>query len=181
MNKSKTKLLIIDTLLLAVFIAFDQITKYLAVLNLKDQAPFQIIPGVLELRYLENNGAAFGMLQNQKIFFVFVAAIILAVIAYVMLKTPAVPKYTILHILLVFIAGGAIGNMIDRVMQDYVVDFIYFILIDFPIFNVADIYLTCATVGLAIAILFVYKEEDFSFLSLKKKMTRDPKYTDNEK
>ena len=73
--------------------------------------------------------------------------------------------------------------MIDRISQDYVVDFIYFVLIDFPIFNVADIYVTCAMAGLVILILFGYKEEDFAFLSVSKKMTRKPQYenTDEEK
>ena len=108
---------------------------------------------------------------------------ILGVIVYVLIKTPADKKYTILHVLLVLIAAGSIGNMIDRISQDYVVDFIYFVLIDFPIFNVADIYVTCAMAGLVILILFGYKEEDFAFLSVSKKMTRKPQYenTDTDK
>ena len=70
-----------------------------------------------------------------------------------------------MHILLVLIASGAAGNMIDRVRYDYVVDFFYFVLINFPIFNVADIYVTVATFLFAILILFYYKENDFSFLA----------------
>jgi signal peptidase II len=79
-------------------------------------------------------------------------------------------------VLLVLVASGAIGNMIDRLSQNYVVDFVYFSLINFPIFNVADIYVTCSTVGLILAILFYYKEDDFRFLSLKPQLTREPKY-----
>ena len=69
-----------------------------------------------------------------------------AVIAYVLVKVPLQKKYNRIHILLVMIAGGAIGNLIDRLRLDYVVDFIYIVLINFPIFNVADMYVTFSTV-----------------------------------
>lgn len=157
----------VDVLCLILFTALDQITKYMAVLYLKGKPDIPIIEDVLVLQYLENKGAAFGMLQNQKIFFIFIEVIILFVIGFVLLRMPAQKKYNLLHVILVLIASGAIGNMIDRVVQDYVVDFIYFVWIDFPIFNVADIYVTCATAAFALAILFYYKEEDFSFLSVK--------------
>ena len=65
MNKQKIKLLIMDMILLIILVALDQFTKYIAVLKLKNQAAFSIIDGVLEFNYLENRGAAFGMLQNQ--------------------------------------------------------------------------------------------------------------------
>ncbi len=83
--------------------------------------------------------------------------------------------YTKLHITLVFIASGAIGNLIDRIRNDYVVDFLYFSLIDFPIFNVADIYVTLSSVFLVILLLFVYKETDLEFLSFRTKKFRDIK------
>ena len=184
-NKAETLpkgiILLIDVILLSVLIAFDQFTKHMAVVNLRDHEPIELIKGTLQLRYLENKGAAFGMLQNQKIFFVLIALIILSVIVYVLVKAPSKRKYRVLHFLLVLIASGAIGNMIDRLSQNYVVDFIYFSAIDFPIFNVADIYVTCSTVCLALVILFYYKENDFKFLSLKPNMTREPKYMDDGK
>lgn len=175
MSKHKVKLLIFDLLLLILLVCVDQFTKYTAVLKLKNQPAFNIIDGVLEFNYLENRGAAFGMLQNQKSFFVFVAVIFLGVIIYVLTKTPDDKKYTKLHFLLVMIAGGAIGNMIDRLKLDYVVDFIYIVLINFPIFNVADMYVTFSTVVLIIQILFVYNENDFHFLSFKKRKFRELK------
>ena len=175
MSKHKVKLLIFDLLLLILLVCVDQFTKYTAVLKLKNQPAFNIIDGVLEFNYLENRGAAFGMLQNQKSFFVFVAVIFLGVIIYVLIKTPDDKKYTKLHFLLVMIAGGAIGNMIDRLKLDYVVDFIYIVLINFPIFNVADMYVTFSTVILIIQILFVYSENDFHFLSFKKRKFRELK------
>lgn len=175
MNKRKAIMLGADLLLLAVLIVLDQITKHFAVVYLKDQTPVTLVDGVFELNYLENRGAAFGVLQNQKFFFIFIAVIILAVIVYVLFKTPNQRQYVKLHIALVFIAGGAIGNMIDRIKLDYVVDFLYFSLINFPIFNVADIYVTLAAVYLVILLLFVYKESDLEFLSFRTKKFRDIK------
>lgn len=175
MSLKKKIWILLDLLGIAALVGFDQYTKYLAVIHLKDQAAFNIINGVLELNYLENKGAAFGMLQNQKAFFIFVAVVILGVIGYVLLKTPDKKKYRLLHVLLSLIAAGAIGNMIDRIRFDYVVDFIYFVLINFPIFNVADIYVTVSTAVLVILLLFVYKEEDLSFISFKQKRYREVK------
>ena len=65
--------------------------------------------------------------------------------------------------------SGAIGNFIDRASQNYVVDFISAVFIDFPVFNVADIYVVCSMILIAILVTFYYKDEDFSFLSLKRK------------
>ncbi len=122
-----------------------------------------------------SRGAAFGMLQDQKVLFVLIAMIILTVIVYVLVKTPYQKMYTKLHITLVFIAGGAIGNLIDRLRYDYVVDFLYFSLINFPIFNVADIYVTLSSIYLVILLLFVYKESDLEFLTFRTKKFRDIK------
>ena len=173
MNKNKGFLLFADILLLSILIFLDQLSKYFAIIFLKDQEPVVLIDGIFEFHYLENRGAAFGMLQNQKFFFIFIAVVILAVIAYVLFKTPNRKKYVKLHIALIFVAGGAIGNMIDRIRFDYVVDFLYFSLINFPIFNVADIYVTLASIFLVILLLFVYKESDLEFLSLRTKKFRD--------
>lgn len=164
--------LIIDFVFALVLVVFDQYTKAWASVNLKDKPAISLIPGVLELNYLENKGAAFGMLQNQRIFFVFVAVVILACIIYILIKAPCERRYVILHILLSLIAGGAVGNMIDRVSLNYVVDFIYFKIIDFPIFNFADIYVTVSTAILIIILLFVYKENDLQFLSFRAKTFR---------
>ena len=175
MSKEKGKLLCFDLVLLIVLVMIDRITKRIAVIKLKDQPAFNIINGVLEFNYLENRGAAFGMLQNQKVFFVFVALVFLGVILFVLFRTPDHKKYFKLHVLLTMIAGGAIGNMIDRLRFDYVVDFIYIVLINFPVFNVADMYVTFATAILIIEVLFVYKDNDFNFLSFNQKKFRELK------
>lgn len=175
MSKKKKLLLFLDIIGIALLIAVDQATKYLAVIHLKDKPAYIILNGILELNYLENKGAAFGMLQNQKPFFIFVAIVILGVIAYVLYKVPDNKKYNILHFLLALIAAGAIGNMIDRIRLNYVVDFIYFVLINFPIFNVADMYVSISTVALIILLLFVYKENDLYFISFKQQKYREIK------
>ena len=167
MSKKKKIFLIVDVILVVLLVALDQFTKYLACEYLQDKPAFKIIDGILELNFLKNSGAAFGMLQNQKVFFILVAVLILLIIAYVLFRMPDDKKYNIMHILLVLIASGAAGNMIDRVRQDYVVDFIYFVIINFPIFNVADIYVTVSTFLFVILFMFYYNENDFSFLSFK--------------
>lgn len=171
----KKILLACDLIGMLLLIVFDQFTKGLAVTYLKDQSAVPLIQGVLELNYLENKGAAFGMLKNQKWFFIFIAVVILIMICYILVKTPEERKYVKLHVFLTFIAAGAIGNMIDRIRVDYVVDFIYFKIINFPIFNVADIYVTCCTFALIILLLFIYKEEDLDFINFKKKKYRELK------
>lgn len=175
MNKKKKIRLAVDVLFVLLLIVVDQATKYFAVTNLKNQKPWVVWEGVFELHYLENRGAAFGMLQGQKVFFVLIAVIILAVIVYVLVKAPYQKMYTKLHVTLVFIASGAIGNLIDRLRYDYVVDFLYFSLINFPIFNVADIYVTLSSIYLVILLLFVYKESDLEFLTFRTKKFRDIK------
>ena len=80
---------------------------------------------------------------------------------------PSDKKYLPLRIVLIAISAGAAGNLVDRVMLHYVRDFIYFSLIDFPVFNVADIYVTCSVFVLVYLILFYYKEEDLNFFSSK--------------
>ncbi len=169
MGKKKRILLLTDAVVLVLLVLLDQFTKHLAVIHLKDKPAIPIIKDVFELSYLENRGAAFGVLQNQKIFFLISGVLILAAVVFVLFKVPENKKYNLLHVLLIMVAGGGIGNMIDRIRFEYVVDFFSFVLINFPIFNMADIYVTVAMFGLAILILFVFKDEDFSFLSLKRK------------
>lgn len=153
----------------AVLLCLDQYTKYLAVLYLKGKPAIEIITGILELRYLENAGAAFGSMQGMQKVLLCVTILALAAILYVYRKIPDKRRYFPLRMIAVLLFSGAVGNMIDRLMQRYVVDFIYVKWIDFPIFNVADCYVTIAAVLLIIFVLFVYQEEEFSFIREEKK------------
>ncbi len=168
----KNILLTADVILMIFLIVIDQITKYFAVLNLKGVSSWVLWDGVFELHYLENRGAAFGILQDQKMIFILIAVVVLAVIFYVLFKAPYQKMYSKLHISLILIAAGAIGNLIDRVRLGYVVDFFYFSLINFPVFNVADIYVTVSSFYLVILLLFVYKESDLEFLAFKAKKNK---------
>lgn len=169
-KKNKSLRIIIDMCIVAVLVIIDRITKNMATVGLKGKDAYVLIEDVFELNYLENRGAAFGVLQNQKPLFVIIGILMLIIVMYVLIRLPLKgAKYVMLEIGLVLIAAGAIGNMTDRVMQSYVVDFFYFVLINFPIFNVADIYVTISCIIIAIMILFVFDENELNFLRLKKK------------
>lgn len=152
-------LYLLSIIIIVIGVVLDQFTKNLAVTHLQD-APIPIIENVFELQYLENKGAAFGMMQNQQLFFVVVGVIMLVLFSYMYVKMPHTKRFLPLRACFVAITAGAIGNMIDRLALNYVIDFFYFKLIDFPIFNVADIYVTCATFALAFLIIFYYKEDE---------------------
>lgn len=153
-------LYLISVLCVLIGIIIDQYTKYLAVTHLQT-APIPVIEGVFELQYLENRGAAFGMLQNKQWFFLIITVVLLFYITKLYIGLPHTKRVLPLRISMIFITAGAIGNMIDRIRLNYVIDFLYFKLIDFPIFNVADIYVTVSTFFIAFLILFYYKETEF--------------------
>ena len=125
-----------------VLTAIDQITKFLAVRYLMEGGPIVLIDGVFELRYLENRGSAFGLMQNQRIFFIIITIIIVGIFVWLYCKLPDTRRMRWMHLICIGIISGALGNFIDRFINGYVVDFFYFKLINFPIFNVADIYVT---------------------------------------
>lgn len=175
MRKKNRWVLVLDFLVILALTAFDQYTKYLAITYLKGQSAFVLIENVLELQYLENRGSAFGMLQNQKIFILFVGFAFMAVLFFFLFKLPRTTRFRIVHITLSAVIAGGLGNMIDRFRFDYVVDFIFFVLINFPIFNVADCYIVVSSIGLFLLFLFVYKESDLEFLNFKQNRYREMK------
>lgn len=151
---------LIGVLCTIAFTCFDQWTKHLAVVHLAGQEDVILIPGIFQLQYLENRGAAFGIFQNKQFFFIICAIIIFCVAVWFYLKVPMTARFLPLRLCAVFVCAGGIGNLIDRLNYNFVVDFFYFELIDFPIFNVADIYVTVSAFVLAFLIMFYYKEEE---------------------
>jgi len=137
----------------------DQFIKLQAVNRLSGMNSIPIIKDVLELTYVENRGAAFGMLEGKQIFLVLITTIVVVAIAIYYKKLPADSKYKWLKLSFILIISGAIGNLIDRIRLSYVIDYIYFKLIDFPVFNLADCFVVVGTILLSILILFVYKED----------------------
>ena len=157
----------------ALLIALDQWAKSMAYSTLRVNGPLVLIKGVFELLYSENRGAAFGILQGKQWFFLIIAVIVVAAAVYAVFRMPASKKYLPLHLIAMFLSAGAIGNMIDRFTRGYVVDFLYFKLIDFPIFNVADCYVTVSMFFFILLFLFLYKEEDLNCLSGRKEREAD--------
>ncbi len=164
-SKKKTFQLLTGIFAVLIGIGLDQLTKQLAVLHLKEKAAISIIPGVFELYYLENHGAAFGILQGQKVFLIAVTAITMILLAYLYIRIPEAKHYFYIRAIILLLISGAIGNFIDRCLHDYVIDFFYFKFIDFPVFNVADIYVSIAAVLLVLLFCFYYNEEDIDFLA----------------
>lgn len=162
----KSVAVLLEILSICVLIAIDYWSKIWAGSSLKGNDGIDLIPGVLQLFYLPsgNTGAAFGMFKGQLWLFILITVLVCAILFYVLFHLPYQKRYFILHPIIIFIISGGIGNLIDRVLHGSVVDFIYFYLINFPIFNVADCYVTVATTVLAVLLLFYYKEEDFKEL-----------------
>lgn len=154
----------------------DQITKYFAVLKLKDQSGFVLVKDILIFRYLENPGAAWGILSGKRIIFTVLTIIVIILMMLLIIKIQKDFSYldnkkaaTALQWVLVMLLSGASGNLIDRIRLGYVIDFIYFAPIDFPTFNVADCFVTISTIILLFLLLAGIKEHDWNIiLSFKK-------------
>ena len=145
-------------ILIGIILVFlDQCTKYLAETFLKPKGYVTVIPGVLELRYLENRGAAFGMLQNRQWIFVVFAICCVILCCWYVFRLAAEDRHLASAVCLSVLAAGASGNLIDRVARGSVIDFIYVSLIHFPVFNVADISVSVSTIVLVFLVLFYYK------------------------
>ncbi len=133
-------------------ISLDQLTKYFALSTLKDGGSIEIIKGVFQLNYCENRGAAFGLLQNQIWLFAIITVIIIGAVIFFMISKK--PENKLLIISLTLLTGGALGNFIDRIFRGFVIDFLDFCLINFPIFNVADCFVVIGAILLGAYILF---------------------------
>ena len=157
-------MLIIYAAIILCGIGLDQLTKYLAVTNLPiDASPdVKVWEGVFHIRCISNDGAAFGMLDEHRWIFMTVSTVvIIAMLGFMAVKRREIP--TSLGIALSMVISGGIGNMIDRVALGYVVDFIYFVPIDFPCFNVADS-LVCVGACLMFICVMLYKEPETKIL-----------------
>lgn len=148
----------IITLLLVLFlIAIDQITKYLAYTLLMPVGQVHIIEGLFSLTYVENRGAAFGMLQGARWFFIVSTIIILIAIFLYCRGLAKVKPYNYVRISMLFITAGAIGNLIDRALLGYVIDFLHITYINFPVFNIADVYVVMGTLSYSILLILFDK------------------------
>ena len=168
-QKNRILYALFGILAIIVLIFLDQISKLAVVNNLKGQDDIWLIKNALCFHYLENDGAAFSILKGKMTFFYILTPIVCLAIAALYIRLYRLPKFGPMRAICIAVIAGAIGNYIDRIRLQYVVDFIYFSLIDFPVFNVADIYVTVSVFVMVFLILFYYKEDDLNKLSFKRK------------
>ena len=138
-------------------VALDQFTKYLTVANIALGQDVPFIPGFLGLTYLQNTGAAFSSFEGQQWLFAVIFALFTIGIIYEFKKNTM--KFSNFERwCIVAIYGGGLGNMIDRIRLGYVVDMIETTFIEFPVFNVADCFITCGCILLLAHLILVNKE-----------------------
>lgn len=165
---NKNKIFLFEIIAVVILVAIDFVTKQLAVKFLSNGS-FDIIPGVFSFTLLEggNSGAAFGMLQGGFWIFIVITIAVVALVIFMLRKLVYEKRYRFFHYALVLLLAGALGNFGDRVLtmikygHSYVIDFLYFELINFPIFNVADCYVTVAAGAMIFLGIFYYKDDDF--------------------
>ncbi len=138
----------------AILIIIDQLVKILIRTKMTLNSSIPIIPNVFNLTYVENKGAAFSILENNQIFLILLAFIFLFLIDYYIKKEKKFSKLSIIS--LGIIIGGIIGNLVDRLLLHAVVDYFDFTLINFAIFNIADMGIT---IGVALLIISTIKDE----------------------
>ncbi len=136
----------------------DQLAKCFAVATLTKVNTVPLITDVFHLTYCENPGAGFGIFADYTwLLSFFTALVIVAIVVYMAVKKP---KSVWLSVSLSFLTGGALGNLIDRLRLGYVVDFFDFRLINFPIFNVADCFVTIGAILFAVYVLFLEGKDE---------------------
>ena len=150
------------TLIIFFIVIVDQVTKHLASLFLMGGTSSTFLPGILSFRYHENPGAAWGILQNQRWIFMIISTIAIFLFIGYLFYTRKEKTALLFRLSLAFFIGGGIGNMIDRVRLGYVVDFLRFDFIDFPIFNVADSFISIGAGLMVLHLLLEFLHEQRS-------------------
>lgn len=145
-------LYILYLLAIIVLISADQFSKLLIVRNMNEGSYIEIIHNFFSIRYVKNYGAGFSIMQNQRVFLIGITVIVTIVLIYLLFKSSN--KEALNRTCYILAIGGAIGNLIDRINLGYVVDFLDFYIFgyDFPVFNLADSFLTIGAFILLIAI-----------------------------
>lgn len=142
--------------IIVLLLALDRITKYLVVRNIESGSVIVVIDRFFSLTNYDNYGAAWGIFQNGRFFFIALTTIVTIILIFLIAKQKSCFLKTSLSIIL----SGALGNLIDRVVKGGVTDFLYFTIGDyyFPIFNIADICIVVGTILLLIHVIFIYRE-----------------------
>ncbi len=144
--------------LFAVVIAVaDQVSKYFTVKYIPLFTDVDFIPGIVNLTYVQNTGAAFSAFEGMRWLFVVIFAVLAVLLVWEYFKKP-LPFSKFDRWCIAAIFGGGLGNVIDRVRLGYVVDMIETQFITFPVFNVADCFITCGCIALMVSLIFFNKE-----------------------
>lgn len=142
----------------AVVVIVDQLVKFFVRSSVPLYSTTTLIPGLINLTYYQNTGAAFSILRDSTWLLTLISLVISAVLLYIMLRRPLPHRFG--QVTLALILGGAVGNLIDRFFFGYVVDMFQLGFMNFPVFNVADMSLVCGGVLLCVYILFFYDKKD---------------------
>lgn len=154
--------MILCSVILILLVGLDQLTKALVSSGMTLYESFPLIPGVINITYVRNSGAAWGILSDSRWVFMTITTIAIAVIVFALYKFRKKPFLFLFSLTLLL--GGGIGNMIDRIFYGTVIDMIEAAFINFPVFNIADCCVTCGAVLLFIYVIFI----DKSFFDSKK-------------
>lgn len=146
----------IYVLLIAAIVIGDQIAKYFTVTNLPVGGSVTFIPGFMDFTHVRNTGAAFSLFSNGTWLLALLSAVMAVVVIFLLFKYKKQANSKLFNIAMAFIAGGAIGNLIDRIVQGYVTDMMQFSFVNFAVFNVADCFVTFGAVMLGIWVLWFW-------------------------
>lgn len=163
----------VPLLFLCGIVGLDQWTKYLTMKHLAGGGEVKFIGNAVVFSYMQNRGMAWGLFQNAQFVLCLLTILAIAVIVFLYVRTPFKPEYRPIRIAEVMLVGGALGNLVDRIFRfdpaeggtyfhGYVVDMIYIKAINFPVFNVADIFVSLAFLSFLFLLIFVYNEDEFN-------------------
>lgn len=141
-------------LLVVGIVVLDRLSKILAVKYLEPMGSYPLIENVFHLTFAKNDGAAFSLLSNKQLFLIIVTAVVICFVLGLLYKSVSTGASPWLSLALALISGGAIGNWIDRILYNYVVDYFEFRFINFAIFNVADVFIVCGTALMCYLVIF---------------------------
>ena len=163
-GNERGRILFCSLIVMAVLIILDQITKDLMIKNYSVGEGMVIIKGFLELLHIKNKGSAWGIFNDKPVVPILISCVLILLILFVYKNIIKYRKYKSLRICIVFLLSGALSNIIDRIRIGSVTDFVYFKWLDFPVFNVADIYVTISMMVMLILLIFSYKGSDLDVM-----------------
>lgn len=183
-KKKSIRVFLLPAIIISFLTALDQLTKYIVVSNFKLHESKTVIDGVFSFTYIQNHGMAWGMFQGRIPVFMIFTSIVLILCFRVMYNVVDIKRYRWAKYVLIILISGALGNLIDRISLGYVIDFLHFELIDFPVFNVADVYVVVSMIAAILLLMFVYSNEeldDILKISFKNKDIENTDTDDSDK